>query len=161
MAEPLTDDTETGPEMSLIVRLNGESLAIPVRHVHEVIHTIPRTRVPNAKSMAPWLINVRGAVVPLVDVRKRLRMPPRDSDDGRIVVLDLSRGSENLRLALLTDWVDEVTEIDPAEIEPLPPNGAPWPGEFVRGSIRRNGDIVLILETESLFKPESASAPLQ
>lgn len=156
----IPDPQDTGPEMSLIVRLNGETLAIPVRHVHEVINTIPRTRVPNANAMAPWLINVRGAVVPLVDVRRRLRMPPRDSDEGRIVVLDLSRGAEPLRLALLTDGVDEVMEIDPSQVEPLPQKGAPWPGHYVRGSVRRDGDLVLILETESLFAPDPGT-PLQ
>jgi len=159
-ATPPPEEAESGLEMSLIVRLNGESLAIPVRHVHEVIHTIPRTRVPNATAMAPWLINVRGAVVPLVDVRRRLKMPPRDHDDGRIVVLDIPRGNESHRLALLADGVEEVMEIDPARIEPLPLKGAPWPVEFVRGSIRRNGDLVLILETESLFEPETGSHPL-
>jgi len=159
MSDP-QDLQENGPEMSLIVRLNGEQLAIPVRHVHEVIHTIPRTRVPNANAMAPWLINVRGAVVPLVDVRRRLRMPPRENDDGRIVVLDLSTGAESLRLALLADGVDEVMEIDPSQIEPLPPKGAPWPPEFVKGSVRRNGDLVLILETESLFAPDVGAPSL-
>lgn len=158
-ADPTQDAEAEGPEMSLIVRLNGESLAIPVRHVHEVIHTIPRTRVPNANPMAPWLINVRGAVVPLVDVRLRLRMPPRDDDDGRIVVLDLPRGTESHRLALLADGVEEVMEIDPARIEPLPPRGAPWPAEFVRGSIRHENQLVLIIEPASLFEPDPSSPP--
>ena len=159
-AMTLAEETDIGLEMSLIVRLNGESLAIPVRLVHEVIHAIPRTRVPNATAMAPWLINVRGAVVPLVDVRRRLRMPPREPDDGRIVVLDIPRGAESHRLALLADGVEEVMEIDPARIEPLPLKGAPWPIEFVRGSIRRDGDLVLILDPESLFEPETGSRPL-
>lgn len=159
-SNPNLDDGETGLEMSLIVRLNGEAFAIPVRHVHEVIHEIPRTRVPNAGGLAPWLINVRGAVVPLVDVRRRLCMPPHDGDDGQIVVLDLPRGNESHRLALLADGVEEVMEIDPARIEALPLRGAPWPAEYVRGSVRRNGDLVLIIETESLFEPDPSSPPL-
>ncbi len=152
-----TADLQDGPEMSLIIRLNGEQLAIPVRYVHEVIHTIPRTRVPKAAAMAPWLVNVRGAVVPMIDVRRRLCMPPRDGDDGRIVVLNLDHGAEPLRLALLTDGVDEVMEIDPVEVEPLPPKGAPWPPEFVRGSVRRNGGLVLILNPDNLFEPDPGS----
>lgn len=157
---PNLDEGENGLEMSLIVRLNGEAFAIPVRHVHEVIHEIPRTRVPNAGGLAPWLINVRGSVVPLVDVRHRLRMPPRLGDAGQIVVLDLPRGDENHRLALLADGVEEVMEIDPSQIEALPQRGAPWPIEYVRGSVRRNGDLVLIIETESLFEPDPSSPPL-
>ena len=156
----LDDGGRDGGEMSLIVRLNGESLAIPVRHVHEVINAIPRTRVPGANAIAPWLINVRGAVVPLVDIRRRLRMPHRESDDGRIVVLDLPRGSESLRLALLADAVEEVLVFDPAKIEPLPARGAPWPTDYVRGSIRRDEDLVLIIETAALFEPDASTSPL-
>jgi purine-binding chemotaxis protein CheW len=155
----LDDTSRDGSEMALIVRLNGESLAIPVRQVHEVINAIPRTRVPNANAIAPWLINVRGAVVPLVDVRRRLRMPPRESDDGRIVVIELPHGNETHRLALLADAVEEVMEIDPSAIEPVPPQGAPWPEKFVKGTIRREGDLVLILETETLFEPDQGLQP--
>lgn len=155
---PEADDSTA--DMALIVRLNGEALALPVRHVHEVIHEIPRTRVPGAPTMAPWLINVRGAVVPLIDVRQRLRMPPRAVDGGRIVVLDLAQGGDMHRLALLADDVEEVVEIDARRIEPLPPRGAPWPAEFVKGAIRRDGDFVLILDTETLFVPAPGPVPL-
>ena len=99
-------------------------------------------------------------MVPLVDIRRRLRMPHRESDDGRIVVLDLPRGSESLRLALLADAVEEVMEIDPAKIEPLPAHGAPWPTDYVRGSIRRDEDLVLIIETAALFEPDASTSPL-
>jgi purine-binding chemotaxis protein CheW len=147
-------DRDQPNTLALIVRLCGEALAIPVIHVHEVIDPVPRTRVPRASGFAPWLINVRGAVVPLVDVRHRLRMSIAAGDPGRVVVLDMAQGSQMLRLGLLADAVEEVIEIDPALIEPLPDHGSPWPVSCVTGALRRGADIVLMLDAETLFRPD-------
>ncbi|WP_444452343.1 chemotaxis protein CheW [Rhodobacter capsulatus] len=143
--------------IALIIRVCGEALAIPVSHVHEVIDPIPRTRVPRASAFAPWLINVRGAVVPLVDVRQRLRMPVSHVNQGRIVVLDIALGVEAFRLAMLADEVQEVVDIDPAAIESLPENGSPWPSNYVTGALRRGDDLILLLDPENLFRPEQAA----
>ena len=61
-------------ETVLILRLSGETFGIPVGLVHEIIDPIPITRVPNASAFAPGLINVRGGVVALLDIRQRLCM---------------------------------------------------------------------------------------
>lgn len=143
--------------IALIIRVCGEALAIPVSHVHEVIDPIPRTRVPRASAFAPWLINVRGAVVPLVDVRQRLRMPVHTANEGRVVVLDITLGADSFRLAMLADEVQEVIDIDPAAVEPLPENGSPWPANYVTGALRRGDDLILMLEPENLFRPEQAA----
>lgn len=150
-------DDDQANSIALIIRLCGESLAIPVAHVHEVIDPIPRTRVPRASSFAPWLINVRGAVVPLIDVRQRLRMPVSRANEGRIVVLDIAVGAEIYRLAMLADDVQEVIEIDPSAVEPLPEHGSPWPANYVTGALRRGDDLILLLEPENLFRPEQAA----
>jgi purine-binding chemotaxis protein CheW len=141
--------------MALVLRLCGESLAIPVCQVHEVIDPIRRTRVPRAPAFAPWLINVRGSVVPLVDIRRRLRMSTVSDGAGRMVVLDVARGGERQRLAMLADSVEEVLDIDSATIEPLPEQGSPWPPAYVTGALRRDGDLVLMLDTDALFRPDA------
>ena len=154
-AEPAAHAEDTANSMALIIRLCGEALAIPVTHVHEVIDPIPRTRVPRASAFSPWLINVRGAVVPLVDVRQRLQMSTALDDTGRMVVLDVTRAGQTHRLAMLADAVDEVLDIDTAAIEPLPEQGAPWPPSYVTGALRRHGNLVLMLDTEALFRPDA------
>ena len=154
---PAASPNDDSSAIALIIRVCGEALAIPVSHVHEVIDPIPRTRVPRASSFAPWLINVRGAVVPLVDVRERLRMPVSSENQGRIVVLDIAVGAETYRLAMLADDVQEVVDIDPAAIEDLPENGSPWPANYVTGALRRGDDLILLLDPENLFRPEQAA----
>lgn len=148
---------EDSNSIALIIRVCGEALAIPVSHVHEVIDPIPRTRVPRASAFAPWLINVRGAVVPLVDIRQRLRMPVHAANEGRVVVLDITLGADSFCLAMLADEVQEVIDIDPAAIESLPENGSPWPSNYVTGALRRGDDLILLLDPENLFRPEQAA----
>jgi purine-binding chemotaxis protein CheW len=159
MSEPAETafDGDQANGMALIVRLCGEALAIPVAHVHEVIDPLPRTRVPGASAIAPWLINVRGSVVPLVDIRHQLRMATTGQAHGRLVVLDLVQGHEIHRLALLADAVEEVLEIDPARIETLPEQGSPWPKAYVKGALRRGDDLVLMLDAETLFRPQGGT----
>lgn len=158
------DISQTPPEpgretdMALIVRLCGEAMAIPVRHVHEVMDPLPRTRVPRATALAPWLVNVRGTVVPLVDIRDRLRMSREPPADGRIVVLNVEDGGQIHRLALLSDTVEQVAEIDFDRIEPLPEGGSTWPETYVRGACRCNDELVLVLNSEALFRPSGGTA---
>lgn len=147
------------PEMALVVRLGGEALALPVAEVHEVIAPVPSTGVPFASAFAPSLLNVRGSVVPFIDLRQRLRMPSAATKPGRIVVMDLPRNGATIRLALGADAVEEVVEIDPSRLEPLPEGGAPWPETYLRGTLRRGDDMLLVLATEPLFRPEGGAHP--
>lgn len=147
-------------ETVLIMRLSGEAFGLPVRLVHEIMDPIPVTRVPRASRFAPGLINVRGAVVPIVDIRERLRMasaPPCET--ARIVVLNLPGDTSPLRLAILADAVDEVIEVNLANRETIPDLGAPWPETYVAGVTRHRDGIVVLLNTETLFRPDNA--PLQ
>lgn len=158
-SRPGTTSGRAETEMALIVRLGGEALALPVAEVHEVIAPVPSTAVPFASAFAPSLLNVRGSVVPLIDLRQRLRMAATTGTPGRIVVMDMPRDGGTIRLALGADAVEEVLEIDPSRIDPLPEGGAPWPETYVRGTLRRGDDMLLVLATEPLFRPEGGAHP--
>ena len=143
------------PDMVLIFTLSGEAFAISVSAVHEILDPIPATRVPNASAFAPGLINVRGAIAPLIDVRQRLRMPPATSSaEARVIVLELPVGGAPPRLAILADGVEEVIEADLAALEAVPELGARWPEQFVKGVAHREDGLVILLDTETLFRPD-------
>lgn len=146
---------EAEPEMLLIFRLSGEVFAISVSYVHEILDPMPRTEVPNAPAFAPALINVRGAVAPLIDIRQRLRMPPSAAgDDARVIVLELPVNGAPTKLALTADTVDEVIEADLAALETIPDLGARWPELYVKGVARHADDLVILLDAETLFRPD-------
>lgn len=147
------------PEMVLIFRLSGEAFAISVAWVHEILDPIPITLVPNAPASAPGLVNVRGAIAPLIDLRQRLRMPPAVAGaQSRLIVLELPVGGAATRLAILADAVEEVIETDTAALQTIPDLGARWPEHFVKGVARRGDGLVILLDTETLFDPKAAVA---
>ncbi|MDR7126079.1 chemotaxis protein CheW [Pseudotabrizicola sp. 4114] len=144
------------PEMMLIFRLSGNVFALPVGEVHEILDPLPTTSVPNAPAFAPALINVRGAIAPLIDIRQRLRMPTVPADDqARIIVLELPVDGVATRLAILADAVEEVIETDRAMVKPVPELGARWPEHFVIGVARHGDTLVVLLDTDTLFRPDS------
>lgn len=144
------------PEMVLIFRLSGEAFAISVSRVHEILDPIPVTVVPNATAFAPALVNVRGAIVPLIDIRHRLRMPAAvPGSTARLVVLELPVGGVPTRLAIMTDAVEEVVETDLAILENIPDLGARWPEHHVQGVARIGDGLAVLLNTDNLFCPDA------
>lgn len=152
---PATAILAEGAEMALIMRLSGEAFGIPVRIVNEIIDPIQITRVPNAPAFAPGLINVRGAVVPVLDLRHRLRMQPSPAQPtARIVVIETTLNAEPVRLAIMADAVEEVVDVDLGKLEPVPDLGAPWPDIYVLGVLRYPKGLVVVLNGDTLFRPE-------
>lgn len=155
MSETLNTTAE--PDMVLSFRLKGERFALTVGHVNEILDPIEETPVPRAGSLSPSLINVRGTVVPLVDVRGRLGVPAHaeQPETSRFVVLEFPIEGDMTRLAIRVDAVDEVIEADHANLETIPELGARWPVEFIAGVARSGEELVVILRPETLFDPSS------
>ena len=148
-----TIHTITRPVEILTLGLSGEAFALEAALVSEILDLVSITEVPNAPRHAPGLINVRGKVVPLVDLRVRLGMEVHPNTiDTRIVVIETMLEGEPTIVGLLADKVYEVTEIDMQAIESTPKVGMTWPAEFIRGVGRRNGgDFLIILDIDHIF----------
>ena len=103
------------PMTALTLRLQDEVFAIDAESVREILDIVPITEVPNAKPFVGGLINVRGRIVPLADLRVLFGMdrPPADVNT-RIVVLEVDLGGEPTIAAILADRVHDVTEIETA-----------------------------------------------
>ncbi|EME69552.1 CheW protein [Paramagnetospirillum caucaseum] len=149
--------TLSRPVEILTLALSGEAFALEATIVREILDLVPITTVPNAPRYATGLINVRGKVVPLVDLRVRLGMTvePR-TIDTRIVVIEATLDGELTMVGLLADKVYEVAEINMQSIESTPKVGMRWPPEFIRGIGRRNGGFLIILDIDRVFASEPA-----
>ncbi|HVI51890.1 MAG TPA: chemotaxis protein CheW [Candidatus Sulfotelmatobacter sp.] len=141
------------PVEILTLGLSGEAFALEAGIVSEILDLVPVTAVPNAPDHAPGLINVRGKVVPLVDLRVFLGMARNDDTiDTRIIVVETVLDGEPTIIGLLADKVYEVTEIDMQAIETTPKVGMTWPTEFIRGIGHRNGgDFLIVLDMDAIF----------
>ena len=138
--------TDTGKSWDMVTfRLGGELLAIETDVLRTVIEPGQITRVPNAPPFAAGLLNVRGAVVPLTDLRIPLRMPRQQAnDDTRILVLDLTLAGTPSVVGVLAEQVHEVTKVTSASLEDVPAVGASWPRHYVR-AVGRQGDRFFII----------------
>lgn len=145
----------------LTLGLQGEIFAIEAGSVREILDVVPITEVPNARAFVGGLINVRGRVVPLADLRVMFGMdrPPPDADT-RIVVIEIDLEGDPTIAAILADRVHDVTDIELAAIEEAPRVGMRWRTEYVRGIGRRGEDFVIIPDMGRIFGTEGRrSAP--
>ena len=152
MENAATETSNTG--LLLVFRLEGEAFALSVGCVHEILDAQRPTPVPNAGLFAPGVINVRGAVVPVIDIRHRLGLPAVDpAPGGRMIVFENVIDCIPHKLAFYADSVEQVIEYDRSSIEPVPPLGASWPQAYLRGAIRHRSELVILIETETTFAP--------
>ncbi len=143
----------------LTLGLHGETFAVPAGIVREILDLVPVTEVPNAPLFAAGLINVRGKVVPLADLRVPLameRIPP--TIDSRIVVVEVDLAGEPTIVGILADKVHEVTEIAEAAMEQTPRIGMRWRPEFIKGIGKRGDDFIIILDIDRVFAVSDTAA---
>lgn len=132
--------------------LSGEVLAVPTAYLREVLEPVDMTRVPGAPDFTTHLINVRGTVVPLADLRVPLKMPRGPFTEGaRIIVLELPLAGQNAVVGIFADSVHEVTILSPDGFEDIPAVGTRWPPRFVQGVGRWEGAFVTIPNLEAIF----------
>lgn len=153
--------TETAAAMqALTVGLQDEIFAVEAACVREILDVVPITRVPNARPFVEGLINVRGRVVPLADLRVIFGMGrPPPGLDTRIVVIEIELDGEPAIAAILADKVHDVTDIEAASIEDAPKVGMRWPPEYVRGIGKRGEDFIIIPDMGRIFGTEGGRSP--
>ncbi|MAM40570.1 MAG: chemotaxis protein CheW [Erythrobacter sp.] len=153
LAEPEAEaETHAGTRRALTLALQGEVFAIDAGTVREILDMPPVTQVPNAPAFATGLINVRGRVVPLVDLRVTFAMErPEPDHDTRIIVIEtLLDGEENI-LGILADKVLDVCDLEDVSVEEAPQVGMRWRPEFLLGIARYNGDFVILPNIARIF----------
>ncbi|GAA0304763.1 chemotaxis protein CheW [Rhodovulum strictum] len=140
--------------------LSGETLAVPTRMLHEILEPVPVTRVPRAGRFASGLVNVRGAVIPLTDLRVALGMKQAEPDEHtRMLVLDVPVAGEATTVAVIADRVLDVTEIDDAAVGDIPEVGMKWPPEFLSGIARTDTGFVILPDLERIYAASLSNAP--
>jgi len=135
--------------------LGDEVYAMDIRTVREIIQHGSITSVPLMPDFVRGIINLRGAVVPVIDLHARFgRGTGRIGKKSCIVIFDASRQGEKAELGLLVDAVSEVVEIPDAQIEPVPEFGTSVRRDFIRGIGKLAGRFVILLEPDHAFDIE-------
>jgi purine-binding chemotaxis protein CheW len=135
-------------------RLMGEEYAIEIQHVREIIECEPITIIPSMPPVVRGVINLRGNVVPLVDLPVKFGLPETTVGLGSyIVVVDLVWSGESARIGLLTRELGQVVDLTDDQIKPVPDFGTRIRSEYLRGISRVGERFVLFLDVERLLSP--------
>ena len=133
----------------LTFTLRDEVFAMDIRRVREIIQYSSMTAVPHMPEFVRGVINLRGSVVPVIDLHSRFGRGR--SDIGKktcIVIFDGSREGEKLELGLMVDAVSEVIDISQSMIEPAPQFGASIARDYIHGMGKVGSKFVVILEPD-------------
>lgn len=151
---------ERGEAMqALTFDLRGETFALEAGLVREVLDLGPETTVPGAPAFVDAVINFRGRVIPLADLRVAFGMERGAATiDSRIVVIEHDLDGEPTLIGLRADKVHEVTIIEPADTEEVPRVGLRWRADFIRRLARRDGDVVVVPDLAQIFASRGGQA---
>ena len=161
MSTETTSSTGALPGKYLTFRLGQEYYSLPVLKVREIMRLCPITAVPRMPSYLRGVINLRGKIVAVVDLRSRFQLPPQeDADRACIIVVQLAGGSKSV-MGVIVDAVEDVSPFAADDIEPTPDFGPLLNTQFILGMAKSKGTVKAILDIDQVLLEEGElSLPL-
>ncbi len=143
----------------LTFKLGEEIFAVDVAKVREILDFTTITKVPQTPEFMRGVINLRGSVVPVVDMRLKFGMNRTEKTVNTcIVVVEINMDNETTIIGALADSVQEVVEMDPEQIEPAPKIGSQLRTDFLRGMGKRDDQFIMILDIDKVFSAAEIAA---
>jgi purine-binding chemotaxis protein CheW len=129
--------------------LSHEEYGIDIQQVQEILRPVEITEVPNTPVFILGVINLRGNIVPIIDLRKQFDLPAMEqTEHTRIIILDI----ESIQVGVMVDRVSEVLDIYLDHIEPPPPSVAGIKAEYLTGVGRMPESLVILLDIEKIVE---------
>jgi purine-binding chemotaxis protein CheW len=132
--------------------LGGEEYGIGILKVKEIIGMLPITPVPRMPVFVKGVINLRGKVIPVVDLRLRFGMGAMDYTERTcVVVVEITHGGERLHTGIVVDSVSEVVSVKGADIEDTPSFGAKLNTDYILGMAKMGGGVKILLDIDRIL----------
>ncbi|MDA8083632.1 MAG: chemotaxis protein CheW [Nitrospiraceae bacterium] len=139
----------------LTFKLGDEVFAVDISKVREVLDFTSVTKVPRTPDFMRGVINLRGSVVPVVDMRLKFGMSQTEKTVNTcIIIVEVTLENETTVLGALADSVQEVIDLEPEQIEPAPRIGTRLRTEFIRGMGKKDDHFIIILDIDRIFSSE-------
>ncbi|MBA4373158.1 MAG: chemotaxis protein CheW [Thermodesulfovibrio sp.] len=139
----------------LTFKLSDEVFAVDISKVREVLDFTSVTKVPRTPDFMRGVINLRGSVVPVVDMRLKFGMSETEKTVNTcIIIVEISLDNETTILGALADSVQEVIDLEPDQIEPAPRIGTRLKTEFIKGMGKKDDHFIMILDIDKIFSSE-------
>lgn len=158
--KPIDDLWGDSDELEVLTfSIAGETFAIEAILVQEILDLLPETAVPGSKPYVNSVINFRGKVIPLADIRRAFGMEPATKTiDSRIIVIELFLDNELTLIGLRTDKVFEVTSFSKSAREEPPSVGMRWRPDYINCLIKRGTEFVILPKLTTIFTSQRDSA---
>ncbi|MCC8194106.1 MAG: chemotaxis protein CheW [Deltaproteobacteria bacterium] len=138
--------------------IGEEEFGVDILKVQEIIRTMEITKVPRAQDFVEGVINLRGKVIPIIDLRRRFGFSSKEHDKHtRIIVIEIN----NMIVGFVVDSVSEVLRIPAATVEPPPPVVAGVESEYISGVGKLEDRLLILLDLDKLLSGEDMEALTQ
>ncbi|HET6422742.1 MAG TPA: chemotaxis protein CheW [Planctomycetaceae bacterium] len=147
----------------LTFRIAGDQFGVPILQVREIIGLMPMTPVPGAPDDIKGVINLRGKIIPVMDVRERFHLETTAANDRNcIVVVELTSDGRSVEMGMLVDAVSEVLNIKNDDIAPPPDFGMKLDTSCLLGIAKTGKDVKVLLDLEQIvFRSASDLAAVE
>jgi purine-binding chemotaxis protein CheW len=154
----MSDEVRTTTSQYLTFTLADEQYAVQVYDVKEVLEYTTVTRVPRTQEFMRGVINLRGSVVPVIDLRLKFGMGETEKTiDTSIIVMEVEINGDKVTVGTLADSVQEVINLDEDQIEPSPQIGTRINTDFIKGIGKQDERFIIILDIDRVFSEEELS----
>jgi purine-binding chemotaxis protein CheW len=151
-ANTSTDASEEAAQY-LTVNLGNEEYAVDILAVREIRGWTPVTRIPQAPPYVLGVLNLRGAIVPVLDLRLRFSLDREEYTATTVTVIVMVNGRQ---FGVVVDAVSDVVEVAPGSIRPVPDMGTSVDTEYLKGLTSVGERMVLLLDVDRLLQPHDA-----
>jgi purine-binding chemotaxis protein CheW len=139
----------------LTFELDGEQYGLEILKVREIMGLMPITAVPQTPDFVKGLINLRGKVIPVLDIRLKFRLPEKEYNERTaIIVVDVKNDESAVLMGILVDNVAEVLPISAVDMEEVPNFGARLKTEYILGMAKVKGRVIILLDIDLVLTDE-------
>jgi purine-binding chemotaxis protein CheW len=161
-AQPLSAATNTNEleeqQQYLTFMLSGEAYAISILRIKEIIQYGQLSEVPRMPNFIRGVINLRGAVVPVIDLSSRFGKQPTAVGLRNCIIIEVAMEAETQSVGVMVDAVNAVLEIPASEIEPTPNFSTHIRADFIAGMGKINGKFVIVLNIRHVLSMDDMAA---
>ena len=162
MSDAMSEKSKTGHELAgkyLTFALDHEEYGLPVLKVREIIKTMDITAVPQVPACVKGVINLRGKVIPVVDLRLKFGFAAQDyTDRTSIIVVEVALTSCHVMMGIIVDEVSEVLSIVADEIEDTPQFGDRVNTDYMKGVAKVKGTVKILLDLDRILGADGSAA---
>ena len=143
----MSDQIKSKDMQVVIFSLGGEEYSVDISIVREIIRMVDLTRIPKLPEFIEGVINLRGQITTVIDLRKRFEMEPVVNDNNRIIIVDL-KGEP---IGIIVDSVSEVMTVPPGQIDDMPSIKHARTQEYLKGICKVDDRILILLDLDKIL----------